>query len=183
MPQRRQLQCPPRVVFPALRESLHAPISAEAGLPSGNPADLPPQVALLQTRVWEDTRGNPRPGRSLRPGSPVGNAAPVVLRVPGSARTPRCGFPISADLGNRRLFAVNEQPRGTERRGCPRGPSAGRPGSAGEPGETRGNLARPGGTRPARQGRLGQDVGGPRPPPGGLGESREPPAGVGSSYY
>ena len=134
-------------------ESLRTPIPAEAGLLSRHHADLPPQVALLQTRVWEHTRGTLPPRALPAPCVPRGQRSPGGAGGSGvRTGTERLGS-RQCQIWEIAVFSLltssPEARRGGEVRRalCP---SAEGPGPGG-------------GTRPPRGSRLGQELGGPRP--------------------
>lgn len=134
-PGERWLRLSPRC-GPGSERYLRIPLPPEAGLRSRQHAQLSAGLAAPNACAGGHERNAPpAPGRSPRPHPPRA-AQP---RRCGEARAPRghraAAFPSVPDLGNRRLLAVNERPRGAARRGAPRCPSAegsGEPGSGAE---------------------------------------------------
>lgn len=160
-PGERRLRRSPRC-GPESERCLRIPIPPEAGLRSREHADLSPQVALLRTRVREDTSGTyPRTRGAPLTAHPLRAAQPRrcgVRRAPHGHRA--AAFPSVLVWGIAVFSLLTSGPeaqRGGEPRGAPlrRGP----------PAPVRG----PGGA--------GRELRGVRPPPRGPGAAESPPCG------
>lgn len=147
----------------------------EAGPRSREHADLSRHTSLRRSRRSDRVCGRTRVERTHRAGALPLPRIPRGQRNPGGAGGPglrtATALPVeissALDLGNRRLFAVNEQPRGAARGGAPRCPFT--EGSAGTGGNRPGGSADRAGSSAVPVRRL--------PPPRGLGAAESPPCG------